>query len=96
MKPKTTTARQLRRLIARAGLNQVTAAEAIGVSPRAMRRYVSLDPVVHRPPPRPVVLALEGLVARSRTGRENRVQGGEAFTEREQGSKVNSSGDVQR
>ena len=51
----------IRDLIERAGLNQVTAARAIGLSPRAMRRYVSLHRKVYREPPRPVVLALEAL-----------------------------------
>lgn len=51
-------ARQLRRLLENAGLNQCQAAQAIGISPRAMRRYLSLDPVVCREPPGPVVLAL--------------------------------------
>ena len=58
---KKTDATYVRELIARAGLNQVTAAQAIGISPRTMRRYVSLHRKVYREPPRPVVLALEGL-----------------------------------
>lgn len=62
MKQPTISAHYLRQLIDRAGLSQTKAAEAIGISPRAMRRYVSLSPGVHRAPPRPVVLALEGLI----------------------------------
>jgi hypothetical protein len=58
---KKSNATYVRELIARAGLNQVTAALAIGISPRTMRRYVSLHRKVYREPPRPVVLALEAL-----------------------------------
>ena len=61
VKDKASSATYVRELIARAGLNQVTAAHAIGISPRTMRRYVSLQRKVYRAPPRPVVLALEGL-----------------------------------
>lgn len=61
---KKQTAAYLRSLIERAGLNQVTAAQAIGISPRTMRRYVSERRRVWREPPMPVVLALEGLEVR--------------------------------
>lgn len=81
MKRRPTTARQVRRLIAQAGFDQVQAAHAVGVSPRTMRRYVSLDPAVFREPPVPVVLALRAVVreraadeataARNTTDREN-------------------------
>jgi predicted transcriptional regulator len=54
-------ARYLRDLIAAAGHSQVSAAKAIGISPRSMRRYVSTSRGVYREPPRPVVLALEAL-----------------------------------
>ena len=57
------TAAYMRKLISRAGLNQCSAARAIGISPRAMRRYVSEDRKVYRQPPTPVVMALEGLGA---------------------------------
>ena len=51
----------LRRLIERAGLNQVTAAKAIGIDARTMRRYVSLDPKVRRDAPYPIQCLLENL-----------------------------------
>ncbi len=64
---KKQTAQYVRTLIERAGLNQCSAARAIGISPRAMRRYCSLDRSVYREPPTPVVLALRA-IADSGTG----------------------------
>ncbi len=58
---KKITATSMRQLIERAGLNQCSAARAIGISPRAMRRYCSLDRSVYREPPTPVVLALRAI-----------------------------------
>jgi transcriptional regulator with XRE-family HTH domain len=56
-------ARTVRDLIKEAGLTQVGAAHALGINPRTMRRYVSLDPTVFRSPPQPVVLALRALTS---------------------------------
>lgn len=44
MNEKITSARNVRELLDRAGLNQCEAARLIGVSERTMRRYVSMDP----------------------------------------------------
>ena len=51
----------LRKLIKRAGKNQVTAAVAIGIDARTMRRYVSLDEKVRRDAPYSVQYMLEQL-----------------------------------
>ena len=51
----------LRKLIKRAGKNQVTAAVAIGIDARTMRRYVSLDEKVRRAAPYSVQYMLEQL-----------------------------------
>ena len=51
----------LRKLIERAGLNQVTAAREIGIAPRTMRRYVSLDKESYRPAPYTIQFMLECL-----------------------------------
>ena len=59
------TAKQVRALLDRAGLNQCQAARAIGISPRAMRRYVSLDKQVWREPPTPVLLALAAVAMKT-------------------------------
>lgn len=61
MKRRPSPAAELRELIAAKGHTQVSAADAIGISPRAMRRYVSEDPSVYRKAPRPVVLALQAM-----------------------------------
>ena len=58
---KAESAARVRRILEEAGLNQCEAARLIGVSPRTMRRYVSLneDSAVEMPPP---VRQLFGLV----------------------------------
>ncbi|HXI67276.1 MAG TPA: hypothetical protein VNH41_05010 [Steroidobacteraceae bacterium] len=50
----------VRRLISEAHHTQVSAAHAIGISPRAMRRYVS-EGTDYRQPPMVVLVALRGL-----------------------------------
>lgn len=54
----------IRQLIQRAGLNQVTAGEKIGVPARTMRYYVSLDQASYRPAPYCVQYTLEQLATR--------------------------------
>lgn len=56
--PTSDQAKQLRKLIADGGYNQLSAAKAIDVSPRMMRYYCSGDKDV----PRVVMLAMEHLV----------------------------------
>ena len=54
----------IRELIERAGHNPATAAEALGLGERTMRRYVSLEKGVYRKPPYIVIFALEHLPKR--------------------------------
>lgn len=53
--------RYLRSLIYEKGHTQTSAAAEIGISPRALRRYLSLDADEYREAPYPVQLALERL-----------------------------------
>lgn len=54
----------LRGIIAARGHTQVSAASAIGIAPRSMRRYLSLDKETYRKAPYPVVYAIEQLPRR--------------------------------
>lgn len=53
----------MRSLVKACGLTQAQAAEAIGVSPRAMRNYLSQDPDTFRPAPYSVQYTLEQLAS---------------------------------
>lgn len=53
--------RYLRGLLEKAGINQVDAARAIGITDRALRNYLSLKGD-HREAPYPIQYALEGLL----------------------------------
>jgi len=57
----------IRKLLDLAGESQRNAAKLIGITPRTMRYYVSLDPAGYRPAPYPVQFALECLAGLSDT-----------------------------
>ena len=59
----TANAAYMRDLVKACGLTQAQAAEAIGVSARAMRNYLSQDPDTFRPAPYSVQYTLEQLAA---------------------------------
>lgn len=59
----------MRSLVKACGLTQAEAAEAIGISARAMRNYLSQDPDTFRPAPYSVQYTLEQLAAN--TGQVN-------------------------
>lgn len=59
----------LRGLIARTGLTQAQVADAIGLSPRQMRMYLSTNPAARQDAPYAVQFALEALSAAAPRGR---------------------------
>jgi hypothetical protein len=65
----------IRKLLDIAGESQRSAAKLIGITPRTMRYYVSLDPGCYRPAPYPVQFALECLAGLSGTLEASNHQG---------------------
>ena len=60
----------IRALIKGRGYTQAQAAAAIGIAPRTMRRYLSLNQEIYREAPRVVIFALERLPTRRRSTRK--------------------------